>query len=213
MSLTRVLVALVGAGLAVSACSAASDDGSGADAGRSHDLTTVDGTSTPADRGGCGDEVDNAAAEASHVETGTEMSYDGVPPVSGAHWSQYPDLSKPVYSADDRPQLGELIHSQEHGWTVVWYDDSITTSDGEMARLSKVADDVAAADPVKVVFVPWTANDGAAFPDRAHIAITHWGVSGGGSENRQFCAEPNAEAILAFVARHPYTDSSEPDAP
>ena len=211
----RILAPLLAAGLCVSACGAPSGegDGSGSDAGRGRDVTTVDGTATSAAAGGCTDEVDNAAAPVSHVESGTDMSYAGVPPVSGAHWLQYPDISKTVYPADERPPLGQLVHSQEHGWTMVWYDDSIACDGPAMAGLTDVATEVAAANPAKVVFVPWTSLDGDAFSGGAHLAITHWDARGDGIEYRQFCAAPNADAVLAFSMRHPSTDSSEPAAP
>ena len=178
--------------------------GRGADADRGTEVTTVSGTATDEAQGGCADEVTNAAGGADHVDNGTEMYYAGVPPVSGSHWGQWPDITPQVYEADERPELGELVHSQEHGWTIVWYDESLADDDAAMADLQSASDAVNDAGAVKVVFVPWTADDGDAFPDDAQIAITHWsGADDDEREVRQFCATVNADAIIAFSERRP----------
>jgi uncharacterized protein DUF3105 len=212
----RAGAALAALALGLTACSGdeLSKDGSNADAGRGTDVTTHDGTGTDASQGGCADEESNAAASSGkHVEQGTTMDYSGVPPVSGKHWAQWPDIKKTLYAADERPELGQLVHSQEHGWTIVWYDDSIAGDDAAMSDLQSVAAQVDDADLNKVVIVPWTSDDGDAFPDGMHVAFTHWGDDDDGTEWRQFCAEPSADAIAAFVERHPSSESFEPDAP
>ena len=200
--------------LALAACSGSDGDaGEDADGERGTEVTTVSGTGTDAAQGGCADEVTNSAGGADHVDNGTTMSYAGVPPVSGAHWAQWPDITPQVYEADERPELGELVHSQEHGWTIVWYDESLADDDAAMADLQTASDAVNDAGVVKVVFVPWTSDDGEAFPDDAQIAITHWSGPRRRAEVRQFCASANADAIIAFDERWPYTDSREPNAP
>jgi hypothetical protein len=213
----RLLGAVAGVVLSAAAAGCTSDtngtDGSGADAQRGTQVTTHTGTGTDGNAGGCQDEVSNRAAPPAHVTPGTAMTYTGVPPVSGTHWAQWPDITKTVYVADERPQLGELVHSQEHGWTIVWYDESIAGDDAAMAQLRDVAGQVDAADLSKVVFVPWTSDDGDPFPDGMHVALTHWGVEDDGTEWRQFCATPSLAAVVAFASRHPTSDSREPDAP
>ena len=212
----RRLSVLVGAALtlSLSACGGGSDgDGTDADADRGSEVTTHDGTGTDDTQGGCLDEESNSAAEAHHVDPGTTMDYTGVPPVSGKHWGQWPDIDKTLYVADERPELGELVHSQEHGWTMVWYDESIADDDAAMANLEDVASQVDDADLTKVVIVPWTSDDGDAFPDDTHVAFTHWGNDDDGTEWRQFCVEPNVDAIVAFSGRHPSSESNEPDSP
>ena len=206
----------VSVALAVSlnACAFGSDvDGTDADADRGSEVSTHDGTGTDPSQGGCLDEQSDAAADAHHVDPGTTMEYTGVPPVSGKHWGQWPDISKTLYVIDERPDLGELVHSQEHGWTMVWYDESIADDDKAMTNLEVVASQVDDADLTKVVIVPWTSDDGDAFPDQTHVALTHWGNDDDGTEWRQFCAEPNVDAIVAFSGRHPSSESDEPDSP
>jgi hypothetical protein len=202
------------AALALTACSG-SDSPADAAADRGTETTPVSGTATDEANGGCADEVTNKAATAGHEKNGTEMNYEVVPPVSGLHWEQWDDLTQQVYEVDERPELGKLVHSQEHGWTIVWYAESLADDDAAMAELQAASDTVNDAGAVKVVFVPWTEDDGDAFPDDATIAMTHWTGSANGDELevRQFCTTINADAVLAFSERNPYTNSREPNAP
>ena len=204
MPIRRTAVpALLAAATFLAGCSSLPGDGSDADGGRGDEAAII-GTST----GPCDDVVSASAAGHVHVDPGTEMDYSGVPPVSGNHWAEWPDIVKPVYAVEERPDLGELVHSQEHGWTIVWYDDTVDAR--ELEQVMSEATDQGAS---KFVAMPWTTDDGGAFPDGAHIALTHWGVAGGETEYRQFCSEPDAAAIAAFSAAYPSADSREPDAP
>jgi hypothetical protein len=201
----RSLVAVLASGLLLVGCGGSADDGSGADDGRGEE-SPVSGTAT----GPCSDVTSARAGGHAHVDPGTEMEYEGVPPVSGNHWGNWEDLTvKPVFTAEERPDVGQLVHSQEHGWTIVWYDDTV-----DPAALEDVAAEVADAGAPKVSFMPWTDSDGGAFPEDAHVAITHWGYEEDpGEEYRQFCTAADAAAILAFAERYPVDDSREPTAP
>ncbi len=200
--------------LVVAGCSSSGGgNGDDADAARGADQAVDDRSSTGADQGGCTGDQSNRAAGPLHVDPGTAMSYAGTPPVSGKHWGQWPDLTKALYVAAERPELGQLVHSQEHGWTMVWYDESIASDEKAMQTLRAFAAEVDDADLTKVVVVPWTGADGDAFPGGAHVAFTHWGNEDDGTEWRQFCATPSAAALVAFSARHPSSESREPNGP
>jgi hypothetical protein len=207
------LAAVLGSAALVAACSGGSDEPVEGDADRGSETTAVTGTATEAGQGGCQDQVNNSAATADHEDPGTEMSYDGVPPASGVHWAEWEDLTVRVYEADERPEMGELVHSQEHGWTMVWYDETLADDEAAMAEVQAAADAVNAAGVTKVVFVPWTSDDGDAFPDDMHVAMSHWGGGEDETEYRQYCATVHPDAVLAFAERNPYTDSREPNAP
>ena len=192
-----------------------SSDGTGADAGRGSEVTTHDGTGTDASQGGCSDEESNAAEAAATTSTrAPTMEYAGVPPVSGKHWAQWPDIEKTLYAADERPELGELVHSQEHGWTMVWYDESIADDDAAMANLEDVASQVDDADLTKVVIVPWTtATTGTPSP-----TTRTWHSPTGATTTTARSGDSSAssrtlDAIIAFSERHPSSESNEPDAP
>ena len=115
------------------------------------------------------------------------------------------DITPQVYEVDERPELGKLVHSQEHGWTIVWYDESLADDDAAMAELQAASDTVNDAGAVKVVFVPWTDDDGDAFPDDANDRddALDGQPDGDELEVRQFCATINADAVLAFSERDP----------
>lgn len=61
-----------------------------------------------------------------HVDRG-EAEYDRIPPTGGAHYD--PSVGPGFYTEEQT--LGELVHSLEHGYIVVWYDPSALSSDAE----------------------------------------------------------------------------------
>lgn len=204
----RGLLVIMAAGVLV-ACSSAEQVSTG-DAMRSSQMTsavvtepTVTEPTVPEPSAAdCTADESHPEDPREHVDVGTAVEYDKVPPVSGTHWAQWPEITKSLYVSAERPELGELVHSQEHGWTIVWYDETV-----DPAELEDVAAEIAAT---KIVIMPWTSADGASFPAGKHIAITHWEA---GTEWRQFCAAADAEAILDFAGRHPVTDAHEPTGP
>jgi hypothetical protein len=53
-----------------------------------------------------------------HVEPGTRIQYEVMPPVSGPHYPTTVDAG--FYAAT--PPLGALVHSLEHGAVIIYYD-------------------------------------------------------------------------------------------
>lgn len=53
-----------------------------------------------------------------HVEPGTEIEYESIPPTSGTHYPTTVDAG--FY--EETPPLGALVHSLEHGAVVIYYD-------------------------------------------------------------------------------------------
>lgn len=199
----RALLLVLAVGV-LGGCSAA-EDAATADPTGSSDAITDAATPTVTEPTTADCAADESAPEdpPEHADVGTAIEYERVPPVSGRHWAQWPEITKTLYVAADRPELGELVHSQEHGWTIVWYDETV-----EPADLGDIATEIAIVP--KIVIVPWTGADGAAFPPGKHVAFTHWEA---GTEWRQFCAAADTDAILNFAERHPYTDAYEPSGP
>jgi hypothetical protein len=67
------------------------------------------------------------AAGAQHVEPGTDIDYDTVPPTGGTHYGT--TVSAGFYG---EPQsYGALVHSLEHGAVIVYYDESALTEEAE----------------------------------------------------------------------------------
>jgi hypothetical protein len=175
----------------------------------------------PASKAGCQEPVTKSAkGSGQHLPTGQKILYEDSPPAFGQHWANYltPSEVRKFYTADDRPQVERLVHSLEHGWTILWYDDTLagdgTAVDDLRAIAAKFPD---VTDPEqKIIIAPWTADDGGkAFPGGTHLAFTHWSL-GGTNDNPdgqvgvwQYCSKVSGEAVGTFMDDYPATDSPE----
>jgi hypothetical protein len=125
---------------------------------------------------------------------------------------------------DDRPPLEALVHNLEHGYTILWYDQSVADDDGEMRELQAIAEKFQSNDDNmrdKFIVAPWTSDDegGKKFPDGQHLALTHWSAGGVGVTDAskqvgafQYCSKVSGAAVASFVKKYPYFDSPEPGA-
>ena len=56
----------------------------------------------------------------------------------GPHWNEPGVAPAPIerkfYTEDDRPELEALVHNLEHGYTILWYDDTIADDDDGRCR-------------------------------------------------------------------------------
>ena len=154
-----------------------------------------------------------------HREVGSDLDYDASPPAAGPHYPTWAPMERKFYTAQDRPEVGYLVHNLEHGYNVLWYDETIAEDDDKLAVVKAIAKKFEGEDyEKKFIAAPWTADDGEPFPDGAHVALTHWSM-GDTNDNpkgqqgiTQYCAEPSGEAVATFVEDYPYTDSPEPGA-
>jgi hypothetical protein len=183
-------------------------------------------TSIGASRGdaGCQDIVTHkATGNQVHKPVGEKIFYPESPPADGPHWGNYltgAELRK-FYSEDDRPPVERLVHSLEHGHTILWYDDTVAGDDTELADLQSIARKFpSTTDPNdKFIAAPWTSKDGAAFPQGTHVALTHWSMGGtnGNPKGQQgvweYCGKVSGAAVEDFMKKYPYSDSPEPTAP
>jgi hypothetical protein len=166
----------------------------------------------------CGDiSTKPAEGEQQHVPEGTPIPYEDTPPAFGRHYDIWDAIDRKFYTADDRPELGKLVHNLEHGYTVLWYDDTVAEDDEQVDQLRAIASKFEDDDNLRSKFkaVPWTESDGEPFPDDQHVALTHWSVSGGKAEDEQegvwqYCSEVSGAALEDFMNEYPYTDSPEP---
>ena len=166
--------------------------------------------------------TETAEGNNDHRDEGTPIDYEQSPPAMGPHWGQFlvGGQIRKFWTDQDRPPLERLVHSLEHGWTIIWYDETVADDDAAMDDLRAIADEYAGTNPEdKVMVAPWTEEDGDPFPDGAHVALTHWSMGGthGNPEGQigvwQYCTEVSGEAVDQFVVDYPYTDSPEPGAP
>jgi len=183
------------------------------------DLETL---GVPASDAGCQDPVTEPATGTSdHRPDGEQIFYEDAPPAFGPHYASPVPMLRKFYTADDRPELENLVHNLEHGYNIVWYDETIDDDTDMVNVLRGIAEKFpGASDPRnKFIVAPWTADDGEAFPDGAHIAFTHWsaepptaeGDTGAQEGVWTYCEQPSGEAVADFVEEYPYTTSPEPN--
>ena len=145
------------------------------------------------------------------------------PPSSGPHYPVWAPFNKKFYTLDDRPAIPNLVHNLEHGYTILWYDETIADDDAAIAELRAIADKLAGTSNLRTKFkaVPWTSEDegGKKFPEGQHVAFTHWSVGRSGGTDAesqegvwQYCSDVSGEALSDFMLEYPYTDSPEPGA-
>jgi Protein of unknown function (DUF3105) len=156
-----------------------------------------------------------------HVEPGTPVTYPDAPPAFGTHYNVWESMDRKLYTAADRPDLGKLVHNLEHGFTILWYDETVADDPAMMDDLRAISTKYEGTDDLRLKFkaAPWLASDGEAFPDGQHVAFTHWSNGGTGSEATgkqvgvwQYCSAPSGPALQDFMTKYPYVDSPEPNA-
>ncbi|MGD9960396.1 DUF3105 domain-containing protein [Nocardioides sp.] len=164
-----------------------------------------------------------ATGNQDHVPEGSAVDYTDAPPAFGSHYPVWEPMGRKLYTSDDRPDLGYLVHNLEHGFTILWYDETIAGDAGAMSDLRGVAEKLKGTSNLRLKFIaaPWESSDedGKAFPDGKHVAMTHWSAGGAGNTNVedqvgvwQYCSGVSGEALQQFMLDYPYLDSPEPNA-
>jgi hypothetical protein len=160
-----------------------------------------------------------ATGSADHRPEGTDLPYTESPPATGPHYPTWAPMGRKFYAPKDRPDLGYLVHNLEHGYNILWYDETVADNEEQLAAAEAIANKFPGTDfENKFIAAPWTAEDGEPFPDGAHVALTHWSMGGthgnpqGQQGITQYCDAPSGEAVAQFVEDYPYTDSPEPGA-
>ena len=156
-----------------------------------------------------------------HLADGSPVSYPDSPPAFGKHYITPDAMARKFYTDQDRPALGTLVHNEEHGYTILWYDDTVAKDSTKLAEIKAIANKFAGTSDLRDKFkaVPWTSSDGSPFPNGQHVAFTHWSV--GGTQNAaqgsakqvgvwQYCSAVSGEALDSFMRTYPFSDSPEP---
>lgn len=151
----------------------------------------------------------NTDALRTHVTDGKVQKYKTVPPSYGPHWATPVLSSRPFYSVKDRPQMEQLVHNLEHGYTIVWYDDTIKGA--ALSTLKNISSNARSRDetaPSKFIVSAWDDAYGS-FPAGKHIGISHWGAA---DSHIQLCGKVSGEVVGNFIKKYPAKDSPEPNA-
>jgi hypothetical protein len=165
-------------------------------------------------------ETKPATGNQDHVQPGTPIPYEDAPPAFGTHYDVWDEITRKLYTEGDRPDVGELVHNLEHGYTILWYDETIAADNEAMQTLRGIASKFTDDDNFRNKFkaVPWLESDGKPFPDGQHVAFTHWSAGGEDAQEGsqvgvfQYCSDVSGAALEDFMLKYPYTDSPEPDA-
>ncbi|HYI52891.1 MAG TPA: DUF3105 domain-containing protein [Microlunatus sp.] len=154
-----------------------------------------------------------ATGNNNHIDPATPIPYPEGPPASGPHWGNYLQGSeiRSFYTVDDRPEVERLVHSLEHGHTILWYDDTVKPGTDAYKDVQAISEKFDAEE--KFIAAPWTEKDGKAFPEGKHVALTHWT----GPENQQgitqYCTLPSGAVVEKFTTDYPASNAPEPNAP
>ena len=145
-----------------------------------------------------------------HVADGTVEKYETIPPSFGPHWAAPVFPSREFYTARDRPEMEQLVHNLEHGYTIVWYDDTIKGAQlDDLKDLAAKARTEDAVGPTgKFIVSAWDDAYGD-FPSGKHVGLSHWGATAG---HIQLCGKVSGAAVQSFIDDFPASDSPEPNA-
>ncbi|GAA4803767.1 DUF3105 domain-containing protein [Nocardioides caeni] len=115
----------------------------------------------------CGEVTEkDATGTGEHVPFEQQVTYPDSPPAFGPHWNEANIAPAPIndrfYTKDSRPELESLVHNIEHGYTILWYDETIADSSSELGAIKAIAASLDANDTnqrLKFKAVPWTEED------------------------------------------------------
>ncbi len=158
------------------------------------------------------------ATDNSHVDD-RELRYPA-PPASGDHSGRWAVLARPFYTVADRPEASVLVHNLEHGYNVLWYDETVVDDAEALAQVQVIAEGYAGSgrDPADAfIAAPWTAADGGPMPDDRHYALTHW-YADPDSRSRSrddevgytmYCSSVTTGLVRRWMAAYPLRDAPE----
>jgi hypothetical protein len=155
----------------------------------------------------------DATGSGDHIDPPTKIPYPAAPPAFGPHWGNYLQGSeiRSFYTVDDRPEVERLVHSLEHGHTILWYDDTVKAGTDAYKDVQAISEKFDEED--KFIAAPWMKADGKAFPSGKHVALTHWTGPEQQKGVTQYCGAPSGAAVKKFMADFPAKSAPEPDAP
>jgi hypothetical protein len=162
---------------------------------------------------GCQDrQIVDAEGSGDHAAPGTPIQYDAAPPAFGSHWGNFLQgvEIRTFYNTEDRPEVERLVHSLEHGHTILWYDDTVKPGTEAYEQIQEIANKL--GDGSYFMAAPWQASDGAAFPEGTHVALTHWTGPSKQQGITQYCAAPSGTVVKAFMTDYDKMNAPEPGA-
>jgi len=130
-------------------------------------------------------------------------SYPSQPPVSGPH-ANIPPGPAPAGFYDDPPDLARVIHSLEHGASVIWYSPSAT--DQQLQPLRDFYDrDEPAVGQDRVIVAPYDyEGDGGQLPSGVMMSLGAW-------HRQQNCSQLSLPVAFDFTSQYSFPTSEGRD--
>jgi hypothetical protein len=168
--------------------------------------------------------TDKASGNGTHVGPGTStpnttrVKYDTVPPSNGPHFAQdAPSNGVNFYTAADRPKMETLVHNLEHGYSILWYDQSVSSAQkAKLQQIAKLANKLDASSG-KFIVSAWDPSYGQ-LPAGKKFALSHWSATLGADKttlasqagHRELCGGLSGAVVESFVKQFPHTSAPEP---
>ena len=179
------------------------------------DGTTVGG---PTERADCDPVGSQPATENRHV--GDQRLTYPAPPSFGDHSERWAVLSRSFYTVADRPDVSVLVHNLEHGYNILWYDQSVADDPARLAQVEAIAAGYTGSgrNPGNAfIAAPWTAKDGGGMPAGVHYALTHWyadpdDATGSRSDEvgyTRYCREVSDDLVRRWMLDFPLQNAPE----
>lgn len=101
-----------------------------------------------------------ATGEQDHRDEGP-IEYTTSPPIFGPHRTAPAPMERKFYSWDDRVEVEQLVHNEEHGYTFLWYDQTVADDPELMDEIQGIANKLRGTDNFRLKFkaVPWHGAD------------------------------------------------------
>ena len=108
-----------------------------------------------------------ATGNQEHKPEGTTITYDrrspGVRPALAGHRRRSSGSSTPP---SDRPQVEYVVHNLEHGYSLLWYDDTIAEDSDQLAVVKAIAKKYEGTKLTdKFIALPWTSEGRQGLPE------------------------------------------------
>jgi len=87
----------------------------------------------------CGPVLRTSAAGAGEHIDNAPIAYPA-PPSFGDHRSRWEVRAASFYDVDSRPEVAVLVHNLEHGYNILWYDETVADDNDAVARVQEIAE-------------------------------------------------------------------------
>ena len=157
-----------------------------------------------------------ASGGADHVSAPQPVQYNHAPPASGPHRPTWAPFDRKFYTVDDRPEVEILVHNLEHGYNILWYDQTVADDPKALAQIEDLATKFEGSerDPANAfIAAPWMPSDGPGFLEGKHIAMTHWyAAPATGADEKgitQYCSQMSGAVVGDFMAQWTQAEARE----